>query len=150
MAGNMGVIPPAPGFLDGLREITTQAGALLIFDEVVTGFRAGYGGAQGAFGITPDLTCLGKIVGGGLPLAAYGGRREIMEMLAPLGPALPGWHALGQSGRDGGRPGDARSAGRDQPVRRARAAGDACWPMACRTLPRRPACRCRCRGPARR
>jgi glutamate-1-semialdehyde 2,1-aminomutase len=87
IAGNMGVISPTPGFLDGLREITTKAGALLIFDEVVTGFRAGYNGAQGAFGITPDLTCLGKIVGGGLPLAAYGGRREIMEMLAPLGPA---------------------------------------------------------------
>jgi glutamate-1-semialdehyde 2,1-aminomutase len=87
VAGNMGVIAPAPGFLNGLREITTQAGALLIFDEVVTGFRAGFHGAQGAFGITPDLTCLGKIVGGGLPLAAYGGRREIMEMLAPLGPA---------------------------------------------------------------
>jgi glutamate-1-semialdehyde 2,1-aminomutase len=87
VAGNMGVIQPAPGFLDGLREITTQAGALLIFDEVVTGFRAGFHGAQGLFGITPDLTCLGKIVGGGLPLAAYGGRREIMEVLAPLGPA---------------------------------------------------------------
>jgi glutamate-1-semialdehyde 2,1-aminomutase len=87
IAANMGVIPPAPGFLDGLREITAQAGALLIFDEVVSGFRYGYSGAQGAFGIRPDLTCLGKIVGGGLPLAAYGGRREIMEVLAPLGPA---------------------------------------------------------------
>jgi glutamate-1-semialdehyde 2,1-aminomutase len=87
IAGNMGVIPPAAGFLDGLREITAQAGALLIFDEVVSGFRYGPNGAQGAFGITPDLTTLGKIVGGGLPLAAYGGRREIMEQLAPLGPA---------------------------------------------------------------
>jgi glutamate-1-semialdehyde 2,1-aminomutase len=87
IAANMGVIPPAPGFLDGLREITAQAGALLIFDEVVSGFRYGYTGAQGAFKITPDLTCLGKIVGGGLPLAAYGGRREIMKVLAPLGPA---------------------------------------------------------------
>ncbi|MFN8634666.1 MAG: glutamate-1-semialdehyde 2,1-aminomutase [Chloroflexota bacterium] len=87
IAANMGVIPPAPGFLDGIREITAQAGALLIFDEVVSGFRYGFHGAQGAFGITPDLTCLGKIVGGGLPLAAYGGRREIMEVLAPLGPA---------------------------------------------------------------
>jgi glutamate-1-semialdehyde 2,1-aminomutase len=87
IAANMGVIPPAAGFLDGLREITARAGALLIFDEVVSGFRYGPNGAQGAFGITPDLTCLGKIVGGGLPLAAYGGRREIMEVLAPLGPA---------------------------------------------------------------
>jgi glutamate-1-semialdehyde 2,1-aminomutase len=87
IAGNMGVIPPAAGFLDGLREITAQAGALLIFDEVVSGFRYGPNGAQGAFGIVPDLTTLGKIVGGGLPLAAYGGRREIMEQLAPLGPA---------------------------------------------------------------
>ena len=87
IAGNMGVIPPVAGFLDGLREIATQAGALLIFDEVVSGFRYGPNGAQGAFNIKPDLTCLGKIVGGGLPLAAYGGRREIMEQLAPLGPA---------------------------------------------------------------
>jgi glutamate-1-semialdehyde 2,1-aminomutase len=87
VAANMGVIAPAAGFLTGVREITTNAGALLIFDEVVSGFRYGPGGAQGAFGIRPDLTCLGKIVGGGLPLAAYGGRREIMEQLAPLGPA---------------------------------------------------------------
>jgi glutamate-1-semialdehyde 2,1-aminomutase len=87
VAANMGVIPPAPGFLDGLREVTRQHGALLIFDEVVTGFRVGYGGAQGAFGIVPDLTCLGKIVGGGLPLAAYGGRRDVMALLAPQGPA---------------------------------------------------------------
>ena len=87
IAANMGVIPPVAGFLDGLREITTQASALLIFDEVVSGFRYDPNGAQGAFGIKPDLTCLGKIVGGGLPLAAYGGRREIMEQLAPLGPA---------------------------------------------------------------
>ena len=87
IAANMGVIPPAAGFLDGLREITRRHGALLIFDEVVSGFRYGPNGAQGAFGITPDLTTLGKVVGGGLPLAAYGGRREIMEQLAPLGPA---------------------------------------------------------------
>ena len=87
IAANMGVIPPAPGFLAGLREVTRQHGALLIFDEVVSGFRVGYGGAQGAFGITPDLTCLGKIVGGGLPLAAYGGRRDAMALLAPEGPA---------------------------------------------------------------
>ena len=86
IVGNMGVIPPVPGFLDGLREITRQCGALLIFDEVITGFRLGYGGVQRQMGISPDLTCLGKIVGGGLPLAAFGGRRAIMEQLAPLGP----------------------------------------------------------------
>lgn len=86
VVGNMGVIPPAPGFLDGLRAITQQAGTLLIFDEVITGFRLGYGGVQQQMGISPDLTCLGKIVGGGLPLAAFGGRRAIMEQLAPLGP----------------------------------------------------------------
>jgi len=86
IAANMGVVPPAPGFLEGLRELTAAAGALLIFDEVVTGFRLCYGGAQTLFGLQPDLTCLGKIIGGGLPVGAYGGRREIMEMVAPLGP----------------------------------------------------------------
>lgn len=84
--GNAGVIPPAPGFLDGLRRITRQYGALLIFDEVITGFRVAYGGAQSLYGITPDLTCLGKVIGGGLPVGAYGGKREIMEHIAPLGP----------------------------------------------------------------
>lgn len=86
VAGNMGVIPPAPGFLEGLREITREHGALLIFDEVITGFRVGRGGAAERYGITPDLVCIGKIVGGGLPAAAYGGRRELMEYVAPLGP----------------------------------------------------------------
>lgn len=86
VAGNMGVVPPAPGFLEGLREITSEHGALLIFDEVITGFRLRYGGAQQLFGIEPDLTCLGKIIGGGLPVGAYGGKREIMERVAPLGP----------------------------------------------------------------
>ena len=86
VAGNMGVVPPAPGFLDGLRRLTTANGALLIFDEVITGFRVAYGGAQVRYGVTPDLTCLGKIIGGGLPVGAYGGRREIMELVAPLGP----------------------------------------------------------------
>jgi glutamate-1-semialdehyde 2,1-aminomutase len=85
VAANMGVVPPAPGFLESLRRITERDGSLLIFDEVITGFRIGYGGAQTAFGIRPDLTVLGKIIGGGLPVAAYGGRREIMEMVAPLG-----------------------------------------------------------------
>jgi glutamate-1-semialdehyde 2,1-aminomutase len=86
VAGNMGVVPPRPGFLEGLRDITRRAGALLIFDEVITGFRVAYGGAQALYGVLPDLTCLGKIIGGGLPVGAYGGRREIMGMLAPLGP----------------------------------------------------------------
>jgi glutamate-1-semialdehyde 2,1-aminomutase len=86
IAGNMGVVPPAPGFLEGLREVTRERGALLIFDEVITGFRLHYGGAQDLLGVTPDITCLGKIIGGGLPVGAYGGRREIMEMVAPLGP----------------------------------------------------------------
>jgi glutamate-1-semialdehyde 2,1-aminomutase len=86
VAGNMGLVLPQPGYLQGLRDITTKHGALLIFDEVITGFRVGYRGAQGLYGITPDLTCLGKIVGGGLPAAAFGGRADIMQKLAPLGP----------------------------------------------------------------
>ncbi len=86
IAANMGVVPPAEGFLSGLRELTRRHGALLIFDEVITGFRLCYGGAQTLFGIEPDLTTLGKIIGGGLPVAAYGGRRELMEQVAPLGP----------------------------------------------------------------
>jgi glutamate-1-semialdehyde 2,1-aminomutase len=86
VAGNMGVVPPRPGFLGGLRELTRKYGSLLIFDEVITGFRVCYAGAQGLYGVRPDLTCLGKIVGGGLPVGAYGGRREIMEQVAPLGP----------------------------------------------------------------
>ena len=83
---NMGVIIPQPGFLDALREITKKEGALLIFDEVITGFRVAYGGAQEMFGITPDLTVLGKIIGGGLPVGAFGGRKEIMDALSPVGP----------------------------------------------------------------
>ncbi|MCH7810145.1 MAG: aminotransferase class III-fold pyridoxal phosphate-dependent enzyme, partial [Chloroflexi bacterium] len=86
IAANMGVVPPAPGFLEGLREVTIQYGALLVFDEVITGFRLHYGAAQTLLNVTPDLTCLGKIIGGGLPVAAFGGRREIMEQVAPLGP----------------------------------------------------------------
>jgi glutamate-1-semialdehyde 2,1-aminomutase len=85
VAGNMGVIPPQEGFLSGLREITRQHGALLIFDEVITGFRIAWGGAQEVSGVQADLTCLGKIVGGGLPVGVYGGRAEIMEQVAPLG-----------------------------------------------------------------
>jgi len=86
VAGNMGVVPPSPGFLEHLRQLTREHGALLIFDEVITGFRVARGGAQERYRVTPDLTCLGKIVGGGLPVGAYGGRREIMELIAPLGP----------------------------------------------------------------
>jgi glutamate-1-semialdehyde 2,1-aminomutase len=86
VAANMGVVAPADGFLEGLRGIATQAGALLIFDEVISGFRVVRGGAQERWRVRPDLTVLGKVIGGGLPVAAYGGRREIMEMVAPLGP----------------------------------------------------------------
>jgi len=86
VAANMGVVPPQPNFLESLRSLTSRFGALLVFDEVITGFRVAYGGAQNLFKITPDLTCLGKIIGGGLPVGAYGGRREIMEMMAPVGP----------------------------------------------------------------
>jgi glutamate-1-semialdehyde 2,1-aminomutase len=85
IAANMGVVPPAPGFLSGLRQVADRAGALLILDEVITGFRLCHGGAQSLHGITPDLTILGKIIGGGLPAAAYGGRAEIMNLVAPLG-----------------------------------------------------------------
>jgi glutamate-1-semialdehyde 2,1-aminomutase len=93
----MGVVPPAAGYLQGLRDITAQYGSLLIFDEVMTGFRVGYYSAQGLYGITPDLTCLGKVIGGGLPVGAYGGRRDIMELIAPSG-------AIYQAGTLSGNP----------------------------------------------
>jgi glutamate-1-semialdehyde 2,1-aminomutase len=86
VAGNMGVVPPAEGFLQALRQICTDNGALLIFDEVMTGFRVHLGGAQALYGVRPDLTAFGKVIGGGLPVGAYGGRREIMQMVAPIGP----------------------------------------------------------------
>ena len=86
VAGNMNCIPPAPGFLAGLRELCTRYGSVLIFDEVMTGFRVARGGAQELYGVTPDLTTLGKIIGGGMPVGAFGGKRAIMEQLAPLGP----------------------------------------------------------------
>jgi len=86
VAANMGVVPPAAGFLERLRALCSAAGALLIFDEVITGFRVGLGGYQALAGVTPDLTCLGKVIGGGLPVGAYGGRREVMALVAPLGP----------------------------------------------------------------
>ena len=86
VAGNMGVVPPQHGFLEGLRELTSRYRSLLIFDEVITGYRVRYGGAQHLHQVTPDVTCLGKIIGGGMPVGAYGGRREIMERVSPLGP----------------------------------------------------------------
>jgi len=86
VAANMGLVPPRPGFLEGLRAACDRAGALLVFDEVITGFRLGPGGAQERLGVRPDLSVFGKVIGGGLPLAAFGGRREVMEVLAPLGP----------------------------------------------------------------
>jgi glutamate-1-semialdehyde 2,1-aminomutase len=85
VGGNMGVVPPQPGFLELLRKVTAKSGTLLIFDEVITGFRVSYGGAQKLYGVTPDLTCLGKIIGGGLPVGAYGGKKEIMDHIAPVG-----------------------------------------------------------------
>jgi glutamate-1-semialdehyde 2,1-aminomutase len=97
VAANMGVVPPEPGFLQGLRDLTEAEGALLVFDEVVTGFRVAYGGAQQLYGVAPDITCLGKVIGGGLPVGAYGGRREIMESVSPLG-------AMYQAGTLSGNP----------------------------------------------
>ncbi|MGI8586505.1 MAG: glutamate-1-semialdehyde 2,1-aminomutase [Chloroflexia bacterium] len=85
VAGNMGLVPPQPGYLEGLRALTSHHGALLVFDEVMTGFRVAYGGAQALYGVMPDLTCLGKVIGGGLPVAAYGGRRDMMQYVAPAG-----------------------------------------------------------------
>ncbi|MEJ2689583.1 MAG: glutamate-1-semialdehyde 2,1-aminomutase [Deltaproteobacteria bacterium] len=86
MAGNMGVVPPREGFLEKLRALTKELGIVLIFDEVITGFRLSYGGAQARFGIDPDLTCMGKIIGGGLPVGAYGGKKELMDQISPVGP----------------------------------------------------------------
>src|SRR5262249_40261804 len=86
VVGNMGCVPPNPGYLQFLRDITKREGTLLIFDEVMTGFRVGYGGAQELYKITPDLTTLGKVIGGGLPVGAYGGPKELMDMVAPVGP----------------------------------------------------------------
>jgi glutamate-1-semialdehyde 2,1-aminomutase len=86
VAGNMNCIPPVPGFLEGLRAVCDQYGAVLIFDEVMTGFRVALGGAQAVYGVTPDLTTLGKVIGGGMPVGAFGGRRDIMERISPLGP----------------------------------------------------------------
>src|SRR5439155_11121517 len=86
VAGNMGCVPPADGFLQGLREICDKNGTLLILDEVMTGFRVSYGGAQALYNIKPDITTLGKIIGGGMPIGAYGGRADLMKLVSPLGP----------------------------------------------------------------
>ena len=110
VAANMGVVPPAPGFLEGLRELCDAHGALLLFDEVITGFRIAYGGAQAYYGVRPDLTALGKVMGGGFPCAAFGGRRDLMEQLAPIGPVyqagtLSGNPVAVAAGHRGARPG---------------------------------------------
>jgi glutamate-1-semialdehyde 2,1-aminomutase len=97
VVGNMGCVPPLPGFLERLRELTTKNDTLLIFDEVMTGFRLSEGGAAGVFGITPDLICLGKVIGGGLPVGAYGGRRDLMDLVAPIGPVYQAGTLSGNS-----------------------------------------------------
>ena len=97
VVGNMGVVPPVDGYLEGLRELTTQHGALLVFDEVMTGFRVDRASAQGRYGVTPDLTCLGKVIGGGLPVGAYGGRGDVMAAVAPEG-------GVYQAGTNSGNP----------------------------------------------
>ena len=98
VAANMGVVPPEPGFLERLRERCTAAGSLLVFDEVITGFRIAFGGAQGVYGVTPDLTILGKVMGGGFPCAAFGGRRDVMERLAPVGPVYQARRSISPNG----------------------------------------------------
>ncbi len=99
VAGNMGVVPPEPGFLEGLRAVCDRVGALLVFDEVITGFRVARGGAQERFAVLPDLTILGKILGGGLPVGAFGGRRDVMERLAPAGDVYQAGHSPGTRSR---------------------------------------------------
>ena len=103
VAGNMGLVPPAGGFLETLRAETEKHGAILIFDEVMTGFRVARGGAQDLFQIEPDMSCFGKIVGGGLPVGAYGGRKEIMTQVAPEGAGISGWHPIRKSSCHGCR-----------------------------------------------
>src|SRR3954463_5036924 len=137
VAGNMGVVPPADGYLSGLRDLCDRHGTLLLLDEVMTGFRVAWGGAQVRYDVRPDLTCLGKVIGGGLPCAAYGGPEKLMEQISPARPAhqagtlsgtppprprLPGRHAQRQPPRHGRRAGDSR----DPPgARRVRGAGTA-------------------------
>ena len=123
VAGNMGVVPPADGYLQALREACDRTGALLILDEVITGFRVARGGAQERYGVRADLTCFGKVIGGGLPVGAFGGRADVMRELAPGGALLPGGHALGEPARHRGRAGRARPSWRAPG--RLRAAGGA-------------------------
>ena len=103
VAGNMGVVPPVAGLPPGLRDVTRRHGALLVFDEVMTGWRVHRAGAQVLYGIEPDITILGKVVGGGLPAAAYGGKRALMEQIAPAGPVYQAGTLSGNPARDGGR-----------------------------------------------
>ena len=112
VVGNMGCVPPRPGYLEAVRKLTRDHGALLIFDEVMTGFRLARGGAQERYGITPDITTLGKIIGGGLPVGAYGGSREIMNNVAPAGSGLPGRDVVGKSALDDCRAGDVAAVAR--------------------------------------
>ena len=128
VAGNMGVVPPAPGFLQGLRELCTRHGALLLFDEVITGFRVAWGGAQARYGVRPDLTCLGKIIGGGLPVGAYGGRRALMERMAPGGSVYQAGTLSGNPLATAATPtiGSSDSARARRPVSRTRPAPPAC------------------------
>ena len=128
--GNAGFIEPQPGFLAGLRAIADETGALLVFDEVMTGFRIAYGGAAERFGVTPDLTAFGKVIGGGLPVAAYGGRRDLMQQVAPSGSVYQAGNAEWQSAGDGWRIGDthgahARTARDHRTAHRATGAGSA-------------------------
>ena len=139
LAGNMGIVPPAPGFLEGLRALCNRHGAILIFDEVISGFRVSPGGAQERFGVRPDLTCLGKIIGGGLPVGAYGGRTDLMEQVAPTGPVYQAGTALGQPTCD-----DRRALGAVAPFTGpVRAPGSAGTPIGHRAGRRRPPSRAR-------
>ncbi len=133
VVGNANCIPPREGYLQHLRELCTKHGTLLIFDEVMTGFRVALGGAQAHYGITPDLTTFGKIIGGGMPVGAYGGRRELMSQIAPAGP-ISGRHAERQSGGDGRRYSDAGA----DPGRRASTSGWPAPPPRCAKAWKRP------------
>ena len=147
IAGNMGVVPPQPGFLEGLRALCDREHALLVFDEVISGFRAAAGGAQQLTGVRPDLTCLGKIIGGGLPVGAYGGRADLMDLVAPAGPVY-------QAGTLSGNP-LAMTAGLWS-LRSSRRSSIATWRSSARSSRRAsptpratPACRCRSTRSAR-
>ena len=116
VAGNMGMVLPKKGFLESIRRLTSSCGALLVFDEVITGFRFCFGGYQKLAGITPDLTCLGKIIGGGMPAAAFGGRADIMDLLAPMGPVYQAGTLSGNPTGNGCRPCDTGDTPRARPL----------------------------------